>query len=194
MSRDNLLTERELEILTSVGYLIMKWNYAEYCARQILRRYISEDSIDMPKHLQLSSRMAKWIEDELRDKTLPKWGPPGDAHLDRLIEAYSRAREHRNKIVHGTWMTSDTRGPRPATALLFNSKPVNGKSPHPQFITAADLRPLIDHFADLAEFSQKVMVAFNADGTLAHNNDGTPVLDVLPTLIGTLPPCTYDIA
>ena len=187
------LGARELEILTAVGYLVMKSNYAEYCARQILRSYIKPSSFADQEHLKLSSRTARWIEDELRDAALPLWQNPGRPFLERLIEAYSRARQHRNKIVHGVWATSDAGGPKGATALLVNHMPIKGKEPVPEFISIDHLRLLGDHFTLLAAFSQRVMVAFDQDGAQARNSDGTPVVATFPELIPVLPACEYDL-
>jgi hypothetical protein len=79
MSGTNLISEPEEDILPCLGYLVMRWNYAERCARQILRMYVPGDSIDDHDHLKLSVRMAKWIEDELKTEVLPKWFDQGDS-------------------------------------------------------------------------------------------------------------------
>lgn len=141
-----ILTKAEEEILTNVGYLVMKWNYAEYCARQILRRQIQGGSLSDPEHMKLSNRSAGWIENELRDRTLPLWTDPGRRYLESLIDAYAAAREHRNHIVHGFWMTSGGGGSTPAQGILNPSKPIAGKNQLITFFSAADLRSITDHF------------------------------------------------
>ena len=183
------LTNGELEILTAVGYLVMKWNYAEHCARQILRGYLQGTSIDDPDHLKLSSRNARWIEQELRDEVLPRWTGVGARHLTRLVEAYASARPHRNRIVHGLQMTADAGSG--AQAFLLHTMPQSRKSASPDLVRIAEFAPLIAHFTELAEFSQNVLVAFDQCGNLATNKDGTLVLPHLPPLIDVLSPPTY---
>lgn len=192
MSQGRALGTGEQEILTAVGYLVMKWNYAEHCARQILRGYLSGTSLDAPDHLKLSSKMAKWIEDELRDAALPRWTGVGRPYLEALIDAYSIAREHRNQIVHGLWATANTQGPHGATAILMNEMPRDSKVVAPKHMRRSDLQPLIEHFTLLAEYSQNVMVAFDTSGARTLKRDGSPALDPLPPLIAALPPCEFE--
>lgn len=191
MSGFNPLSKGEEEILTQVGYLVMKWNFAEWCARQILRRYAKGDSLDDPDHLKLSARTAKWIEDELRDAALPKWQGSGRPYLERLINAYASAREHRNHVVHGIFGTAHTGGDAPAQAILIPSMPKNNQPQLPQHITTFDLQPIAVHFHDLTDFARKVMVAFDPRGGRALNADGSPVIDSLPTFITPLPRPQY---
>jgi hypothetical protein len=188
---DIKLSKREEEILTCLGYLVMRWNYAERCARQILRGYLTGTSLDDPDHLYLSGRIAKWIEDELRSDILPKWQGPGRPYIERLIDAFSIARDHRNHLVHGIYSTADTNGALPAQAVLLPPKPKNRKTQLPTSITAAEIRPIADHINDLAMFAREVMVGFDQRGDHALNADGSPVLDPLPPLIAPLPPCRY---
>jgi hypothetical protein len=192
MEVPTILSKGEEELLTCVGYLVMRWNYAEWCARQILRRYVSGDSINDPGHLRLSARQARWIEDELRVEVLPLWQGTGRAHLECLVQAYAVAREHRNHLVHGIYQTVGTGAERPAKAVLFPSMPKNGRAQAPTFVAIADIRPVADHFFDLGEFAQKVMVGFDVRGDRALNSDGTLVLQQLPGLIAPLPPCRYE--
>lgn len=191
MSDNNLISKREEEILTSLGYLVMRWNYAEYCARQILRKYLMGDSLNDPDHLKLSARNAKWIEDELRTDTLPRWQGSGRPYLERLIDAFAVAREHRNHLVHGIYATADTKGPPPAQAILIPAMPKNKKAQLPTFTTAAEMRPIANHFHDLAMFAREVMIGFDQRGERALNSDGSPVLEQLPALISPLQPCQF---
>jgi hypothetical protein len=177
------MSQGELEILSAIGYLTMRWNYAEHCSRQILRQYVDDEHIDDPGHIRLSGRPAKWIEDELRERVLPIWREPGRTYLASLIDAYGAARVHRNQKVHGIWMTVDTGGSRPAQALLMNSMPVGGKTQAPDFIAHGDLTVLFEPFMLLGEFAQKVGVGFDKEGLRAHNRDGTYVIDPLPPLL-----------
>lgn len=192
------LSAHELDLLTLIGYLLMKWNYAEWAARLILRREVIDDpnedsSLNNTAHLTLSGRTAGWIESRLRDKTLPSWQEPGRAYLEHLVLAYSIAREHRNKIVHGIWGIMDASGPNPAKALLINVKPIAGKSPRPELLTTADIQPLSDYFTELAEFAQNVAVGFTTSGERERNQDGSVALEKLPPLINLLDRCTYKI-
>lgn len=191
MSGATSISRSEEDLLTCLGYLVMKWNYAERCARQILRGYVSGTSLDDPDHLKLSGRMAKWIEDELRDGALPKWQGPGREYLERLINAYAVARDHRNHFVHGIYSTVAGGGPRPAQAILVPAMPKNNKTQLPTFVTIDDIRPVANHFHELAMFAREVMVGFDAHGNRALNSDGSPVLAQLPELIAPLPPCKY---
>jgi hypothetical protein len=191
MTADTRLSNREEEILTCIGYLVMRWNYAERCARQIIRADVAGESMNDPAHLKLSARPAKWIEEELRDAILPKWQEPGRQYLLCLITAYSVAREHRNHIVHGIYLTADTGGAYPAQAVLFPPMPKNGKTQIPSYVTASDIRKIANHIHDLGMFAREVMVGFNARGERAQNADGSPALAQLPALIAPLETCQY---
>jgi hypothetical protein len=191
MSDTKLISKREEEILTCLGYLVMRWNHAERCARQILRKYVTGGSLDDPDHLKLSALMAKWIEVELRKDALPKWQGSGRQYLERLIDAYAAAREHRNHLVHGIYATADAGGPPPALAILIPAMPKNNKTQLPTYVTAADIRQIANHFHDLSMFASDVMVGFDERGERALNPDGSPVLEQLPALISPLQPCKY---
>jgi hypothetical protein len=187
----NLLSAAEEAVLTSIGYLVMRWNYAESCARQIIRQYVEGNSLADPEHLRLSSRSAMWIERQLEADVLPRWTGIGRQHLERLIEAYSRAREHRNHIVHGIYMTVSPSGPRPALAVLLPIMPKNNKPQALSHITVHDLRPIAHHLHDLAMFAREVSICFGPNGDIALNADGTPVLEKLPDLLEPIRPCKY---
>jgi hypothetical protein len=191
MPETTSISKNEEELLTCLGYLAMKWNYAEWCARQTLRAYVPDTSLDDPGHLKLSARMAKGIEDDLRNIALPQWLGVGRIYLERLIDAYTVARDHRNHYVHGVYTTLGTGGPMPAQALLVPVMPKNKKTQLPSFVTIADMRPIADHFHELGMYAQQVMVGFDQYGSRALNSDGTPVLAQLPALLTPLPPCKY---
>lgn len=179
------LSAGEEKILTSIGYIVARWNYAEHCARGLLRRYVSGASINDADHLQLSRRNARWIEERLRDEILPAWADPGAQFLARLVEAYASARAHRNFIVHGVWMTLDGQPPQ---AIMLPTMPVAGRSPIPVFLTDDHLRKVGSHLHELAVYAQQVMVGFDPGGARARNGDGTCVLKELPSLPLVMPP------
>ena len=193
MSNTGRISKAEEDILTAIGYLVMRWNYAEHFARQILRQYLPGTSLGDPDHLQLSGRPAAWIENQLQSEVLPLWKDPGRSYLERLILAYSRAREHRNHLVHGIYMTADAGGPYPAVAVLIPTRPTNRKVEVPSHATLGDIHPLADYFHDLAMFARDVSVGFAKDGALATNPDGTPVLTELDRLIQPLEPRKYEV-
>jgi hypothetical protein len=187
-----ILNRGEEEILATIGYLTMRWNYAEHCCRQILRRDAPGGSINDPQHPTTSKKTAFGVEQALRTDILPNWGAPGKPLLENLIEAFATARKHRNQKLHGIWMTASSGGDAPAQALLLNVQPVGGKTPAPRFVTNADLKALAIPFWELGILAQKVMVAFDSFGAQAKNEDGTFVLPVLPTLIAPLPEPVVD--
>jgi hypothetical protein len=191
MSDANLISKREEEILTCLGYLVMRWNYAEWCARQILRKYVSGSSMDDLDHLAISKLQALQIEFRLRDEVLPKWNGPGKQYLETLVKSYSIAREHRNHFVHGIYATADAGGSSCAQAILIPAKPKNNKTQLPAHATAADVRVIGEHAHDLAMFARKVMLGFDERGDVALNPDGSPVIDPLPVLITPLVPLKY---
>jgi hypothetical protein len=192
MSDTDRISKAEEAILTAVGYLVMRWNYAESFARQILRQYVQADSMRDPEHLRLSARPAIWIEQQLKSDALPRWTGTGRAYLEGLILAYSRAREHRNHVVHGVYMTFGPSGPYPAQALLYSVMPKDNKPQVPTHVTLADLRPIADHLHDLAVFARDVSVGFGANGDRALNSDGGPVLEDLPAILKPLEPCKFQ--
>ena len=191
MSNANLISKREEEILTGLGYLVMRWNYAEWCARQILRKYASGSSLDDPDQLAISKLQALNIEIRLRDEVLPKWNGPGRQYLETLVKSYSIAREHRNHFVHGIYATADAGGSSYAQAILVPAKPKNNKTQLPAHATVADIRVVGDHAHDLAMFAREVMLGFDERGDRALNPDGSPVIDPLPALITPLEPLKY---
>jgi hypothetical protein len=191
MSDYNLISKREEEILMCLGYLVMSWNYAESCARQILRKYALGSSLDDPDHLRISKLPAIQIEDELRSDVLPQWKGPGRQYLEHLVEAYAVAREHRNHFVHGIYATADTGGHLPAQAILIPAMPKNNKTQLPTFVTVTDIRVIAEHVHDLAMFARELMVGFDNRGDRALNQDGSPVLEQLPVLLTPIQPCKY---
>jgi len=192
MESPRLLAKSEEEIFTAIGYLVVRWNYAEFFARQILRAYVQGDSLFHPEHLKLSRQQSWWIEDELRKKVLPLWTRTGRPYLERLVEAYATAREHRNHLFHGIYDTFAGMGEREAQALLYPAKPKNGRPQAPSFVPKSEVRRIADHFHDLAMFSRDVSIAFDAKGDRALDSDGNHVIAELPALVEALPACTYE--
>ena len=121
------LSQDEEEILTSVGYLVMRWNYAEYFMRQIIRQYLTGISILDSDHIKLSKTKPKDLVKRLNEDILPKWQAPGQKYLKCLIEVFAAGRDHRNNIVHGIRMTIHGHEERPAYAILMPNEPFEGK-------------------------------------------------------------------
>jgi hypothetical protein len=192
MSPDELLSKSEEDLLVCIGYLVVRWNYAESFARQILGKYVRGDSLFHPERLKLSKRQSIWIEEELRETVLPMWQGIGRPYLERLVECYARAREHRNHLVHGIYMTFYAMGPNQAQALLVPAKSKDGKPQAPSFVPHAELRRIASHFHDLAMFARDVSIVFDKLGARAVDRDGNPLLADLPLLIAPLDPCTYE--
>lgn len=185
------MSKSEENVLSCLGYLVVRWNYLEHCARQILRMYAQGDSIDDPDHLRISGHIAIRIEQELTKIAASHWTGEGKRYLDCLIPAYEIAREHRNHLVHGIYMTFGARGAYEAEAVLIPAKPINGRSQVPSHVKLSDMRPVAEHIHALAMFAREVMVGFDANGNRALNADGTLVLVELPSLISPLPVCKY---
>lgn len=192
VSNTNVISKGEEEILTAIGYLVMRWNYAEYFARQTLRQYLSGGSMEDADHLKLSSRPASWLEEQLRVDVLPRWQEPGRSYLERLILAFSRGREHRNYFVHGIYMTHKASGPYEPQAILVPAMPKNNKPQIPSHVMLSELRTIADYFHDLAMFAREVNIGFSADGARALEASGQPVLAELPTMLNALEPPQYQ--
>jgi hypothetical protein len=169
----------------------MRWNYAEWCARQILRKDASGLSLDDTDQLAISKLQALRIESQLKGVALPKWTGSGKQYLDRLIDTFAIAREHRNHFVHGIYATTGVGAPPSAWAILIPTKPKNNKTQIPTHTTLAEMRVIAEHIHDLAMFAREVMLGFDERGNRALNQDGSPVIEELPVLITPLPPCTY---
>jgi hypothetical protein len=191
MNETPMISKGEEEILVCIGYIVMRWNYAERCARQIIRSYVVGDSLDDAAHLKLSSRGAKWIEDELKNAALPKWGGTGRKYLEALIHTFAAAREHRNHFVHGIYDTFRSSGPRPALGLLMPTMPWNNRTQLPSYTSLTEMRPIANHLHELAIYAQAVMVGFDSRGEPMLNPDGSPVLAEPPSMISPLPPLQY---
>ncbi len=187
MENTEILTPDEEKLLTALGYVVMRWNYAENFARMILRQYRSGNSLHDQEHMSLSQQNAGWIETELKKKALPQYEEPGRKFLERLIDAYSSARKHRNNIVHGIHSTIEAMGEYPAQAILIPGKLKNGKYYFPPAIDLKILQETAHHFHDLAMFAREVYLTFNQDGSVACNKDGSPVMPVFPTMVSHLP-------
>lgn len=182
------LSQDEEEILTSVGYLVMRWNYAEYFMRQIIRQYLTGISILDSDHIKLSKTKPKDLVKRLNEDILPKWQAPGQKYLKCLIEVFAAGRDHRNNIVHGIRMTIHGHEERPAYAILMPNEPFEGKLDLGSYVELSTIRSLADYFHDLAMFAREIGIAFGSDGSLAYNQDGSLANPVLPDLISVLPP------
>lgn len=187
MNLDSTLSKSENELLSGLGYLVVRWNYLEYWGRQILRQYVEADSIDAPGHLRISAHGAMEIEKALKKVVSEHWAGEGRPYLDRLILVYEIAREHRNHLVHGIYLTADTNGPCGATAILFPAKPIKRSTQLPSFVQVGELRSTAQHIHDLAMYARTVMLAFDGKGQRKLNSDGKPEVAELPELISPLP-------
>ena len=187
ITQEGLLNPDEEKLLTALGYLVMRWNYAEYFARQILRKNLAEDSLFDEGHMKISRQSAGHIEDALRKLALPNWQNPGRKFLEGLIEAYSSGRQHRNHIVHGIWSTAPQRGHWPAQAILIYAKPHDGKLWHPSNIELDKLVATANHFHKLAMFAREVALTFDGEGSVAKDSDGSPIMHKFPEIISPLP-------
>ena len=183
MDKYQILAPDEEKLLTALGYLVMRWNYAEGFARGILRKNFPEGSLADVNHMKISSRSAGGIESDLQKLALPNWQNPGRPFLERLIDVFSSGREFRNSIVHGIYFTVPQRGEWPARAVLTFEKPRGGKV---HLLPDIELEKLIEtanYFHDLAMFAREVSLTFDMKGAVATNNDGSPVMLKFPTMI-----------
>lgn len=183
-----LLTPDEEQIMSAIGYLVVRWNYADHSTRLALRPYLEGESLLDEDHIKLSNNRPKTVAARLAQDLLPRWGEPGRTYLERLIDAYNAAREHRNHIVHGVNSTFPPLGDRPACALVIPGQPYEKKLEAPSYVSLDELKSMAGHFHDLAMFAREVAIAFAKDGSIALNHDGSPVLEDLPALIPVLPP------
>ena len=180
----NILSPDEEKLLAALGYLVMRWNLAEHCARQILRKYLLGESIYDKDQLKLTKQPAGGIEYDLKRLALPKWQNPGRKFLEHLIAAYASGRKHRNNIVHGIYSTTCARGEWSAHATLISWHPESEKLA--PFVDLETMQRAALHFHDLAKFAREVSLTFNQDGSIACNKDGSPVMADLPTVVSPL--------
>lgn len=179
----------EEEVLAVLGKIVVQWNYAEHCSRQIIRKRITDGSISDADHINLSKRTPKWMEDELRDRILPDWiENDGEAHLQSLIAAFAAAREYRNYYVHGIWATVSS---NPAKAVVVPSKPHENKVLEVEFVTAVQLHPIAVHIEEMGAFACGVSSAFDVNGSRILQESGEPAISDLPQLIEPLPKFPY---
>lgn len=192
MKINGQLSRQEADLLASIGYLVVRWNYAESFTRKIIGMYVQGDSLFHPERLKLAKRQSIWIEEELQTTALPRWRGIGRPYLERLIECYTRAREHRNHLVHGIYMTFGPMGPNEAQALLLPAMPKDGKPQAPTYALHSEIRLIASHFHDLAMFARDVSLAFDEDGSRAVDREGNPVLAELPSLLTPIRPCKFE--
>lgn len=191
MEEESRISQSEEALLTAVGYLVLRWNYAEHFVRQILRQYVPGESLRDAAHLKLSSRGAGLLEESLRNDALPSWVDPGRPFLECLVLAYSRAREHRNHLIHGIFMTMAASEAYPAQAVLLPQKPIGGKPQAPSHVQIDEVQLVARHCHDLAMFAREVSIGFSKEGARTLNSDGTPVLAKLPEMLEPLAQCQF---
>jgi hypothetical protein len=185
-TQNERITDRdEDQLLSSLGYLVLRWNYAEHFARQILRSYIPEGGLSGRDHLKLTRARASSLEERLEKEAIPNWKQPGKEFLNQLIDAFASAREYRNRIVHDAWDTFPARGDYQACLIRLSLDPKYEKLPPQLYLT--DLRKIADHFHDLAMFAREVSLTFTSDGSIAINSDGSPVMEKMPEAVRPLP-------
>jgi hypothetical protein len=192
MEINGQLSKQEADLLASIGYVVVRWNYAESFARQLIGMYVQGDSLFHPERLKLAKLPSLRIEEELQAKALPRWLGEGRPYLERLIECYTRAREHRNHLVHGIYMTFGPMGPNEAQALLVPAMPKDGKPQAPTYAAHSEIRSVASHFHDLATFARDVSLAFDEEGSRAVDREGKPVLGELPSMLAPIHPCKFE--
>lgn len=187
-----ILTSDELTLLAGLGHLTMFWNRCEYAARQILRwQVVATGGLGSAAQLAISKKTALELATALVALAAGV-AEPGRSYVEHFASAFDRAREHRNRFVHGLWQTVAASPPRPATGILLNAKPKNGANPIPAYVTAADVKPVSDHIWALAEYGRQVGIAFTPTGARRLDQNGDPEIDPLPDKPPLLQPCTIE--
>lgn len=187
MEEESLMDPSSQQLLFYVGYLVARWNYAEYFARDILKPYAQGESIFAPEYIKLGRKKSREIENDLRTIALPLWACPGRPYLERLVDCYAVAREHRNHVVHGVYMELGSFGPHEAKAWMMPAMPVNGLPQAPSFLSASEIRTLADYFHDLAMFAREVAITFRQDGSVQPPDEGSSAARPFPAMISVLP-------
>lgn len=187
-----ILTPDELTLLAGLGHLIMFWNRCEYAARQILReQVVGTGGLGSSAQLAISKKTALELATALV-AVAPSLVEPGRPYVEHFANAFDRARENRNRFVHGLWQTVAASPPRPATGILLNAKPKGAANPLPAYVTLADIKPVSDHIWVLAEYGRQVGIAFTRTGARRLNQNGDPEIDPLPDQPSLLQPCTIE--
>ena len=187
-SEETILSQQEERLLLSLGYLVMRYNYAEYFVRQMFRQQLEIDSIFDPKSVKVSNRVPTGLIEDLKELSAKIKDTESDPYVSRLAEAFEQAAERRHHLVHGVFMTAQRGDASDAIAVLIPSKMFGGRLELPKHVDGKEIETVAHHFHDLAMFARAVNLGFCPKGGRATNADSTPVIANLPPLIELLPP------
>jgi hypothetical protein len=182
------VTPEEDRIFLALGYLVVRWNYAEHHVRQLLRRASGAGSMLELPSIKVSNSVSSVLAVDL-SALAKKWeGREGEPYIKCLEEAFKVAIDHRNHLVHGTWMTVACGDPETAMAVMIPSKIRNSQHELPSHVPVEEFEGTAHYFHDLGMFARSVHVGFAADGERAFDGERQPVIPHLPPMIELLPP------
>lgn len=182
------IASSEQRIFLALGYLVVRWNYAEYHVRQLLRRDCDSESMLEPSSIKVSNMKPFELSAKLSALARTWEREEGGPYIKCLSEAFHVALDHRNHLVHGAWMTLPYGDPDAAAAVMVPSKIRNSRLELPSHMTVEDFERTAHYFHDLGIFAWSVYVGFAADGVKAVDGEGRPVIPELPSMIDRLPP------
>jgi hypothetical protein len=182
-----LISSHEKRIFVALGYLVVRWNYAEHFVRQLLRRDIGTDAILEPASIKVSNRRSSDLSRDLRALANTWSAREGEPFIKGLDEAFRIAVDHRNHFVHGAWMTVTCGDPETAMAVMSPSMIKDSRLELPSHVPVEVFEATAHYFHDLGLFARAVCIGFNGDGTRAHDEEGQNVIPELPPVIEPLP-------
>lgn len=186
--REAPISAHEERIFLALGYLVVRWNYAEYHIRQLLRENVGAASMLDPASIKISNSVPSALSTNLFELAKTWEGREGEPYIKSLDEAFRVAVDHRNHLVHGAWMTVACGDPETAVAVMIPSKIRNSQLELPSHVPVEDFERTAHYFHDLGLFAWNVYVGFSADGARAVDGEGQPVVAELPPLLSALPP------
>jgi hypothetical protein len=186
--REAPISAHEQRIFFALGYLVVRWNYAEYHVRQLLRQKVGAASMLDPASIKISNSVPSALSTSLLELATTWEGREGEPYIKSLDEAFRVAVDHRNHLVHGAWMTVASGDPETAVAVMIPSKIRNSQLELPSHVPVDDFERTARSFDDLGMFAWSVYVGFSPDGARAVDASGQPVVAELPPLLPSPPP------
>ena len=110
------LTPREEAVLAAIGYLAMRWNYAERLVRIFLGRQSKIQSKFQVEAIRIWTAKALVLQKRL-EREVAVWQEAGRVHLNHLIKAFAEGRDLRNHYVHAIYSTWDRGHASPAIPM-----------------------------------------------------------------------------
>jgi hypothetical protein len=149
-----------MHFCAKLGNMLVAWNRAEYCARQLLNW-----QCDGPFVLVLTAEMGSVA---IRDTIFAIATHTHDldlaSHLDHFANYFDILREYRNYYAHGVTMIAPPMGPNPSRGIAHQLSARQGLKLDHDPISFEQLDFVINHAMTLASYGYAIPDAFRRRG------------------------------